>query len=861
MKYQMFDALAASVVESSASMFWFSSATNMRSNLPTRDYFVGKTVPTRPDILVNEFKESGNDGHLFKGHSDLLKRDVACKVIPRSNLQHGPNGEKTWFAEVHKADALRNPTVVKFEGVAEWRDNAAGIDCIVFISEFVEGISLRKFIDTYPDEISIEFVRHWFATMLNLLYEMKVRGVDHGDLHSGNILVEDRSSYDIMGPRFVFRVTDFGVADATSDRRFKDDYFQIADTLAALLRKVEINSLGPKERFIFNVLRNDFVSRHLVEMDVTRDPIARNPADLLKRLRTLDTDFESATNEDSRLVTPFDFLSCEQIGESSTLLRALYSDRFLGLGEIESQNNVVVTGPRGCGKSTVFRSLSLDQRLRTNEATPDGIKYIGVYYQCNDLYFAFPRYKAPANEAAIDIPLHFVTATLLAKLLDVVDAWGRAYFADQFTRSESSAAAMLWETIRIKPPNSPTASSLRVLIEALYKQRVRAAEHHRFASDPKRTVGSLFGAEVLQQACKVLVECFPFLRERPIYFFIDDYSHPKVTKPMQASLNRLFMQRTPYCFFKLSTESPVSFERSDIDTKNYVEGREFVLQNLGIVYLHADFVPKITFIDDIFRRRFTQAQNFPVQDLDQLIGECDVHNQNEMARSIRAGEKPLLWGKGALCNLCSGDVHYLISLVGDMVRQAGGPAAIQNEHAPRVQPALQNRSIREAAGSFLRNLRSIPKCGERLVAIVEAFGNVAHSHLKFFDSKNEDNSPPKQATRIEPYEPFALAEDAQEIYEELLRYSVFIEDFRGKSRRGSVVPRLYLRRFLIPHFNLTFSTRDSIELEPHDFELFLQDPKRFESKFRPKTTEDANRLEDQAVKSVQQLSFKLHKEQ
>jgi hypothetical protein len=144
-----------------------------------------------------------------------------------------------------------------------------------------------------------------------------------------------------------------------------------------------------------------------------------------------------------------------------------------------------------------------------------------------------------------------------------------------------------------------------------------------------------------------------------------------------------------------------------------------------------------------------------------------------------------------------------------------------------------------------------------LVAIVEAFGTVANSHLKFLDSKNEEGSPPKQATRIEPYEPFDLSEPAQRLYDELLRYSVFIEDFRGKSRRGSVVPRLYLRRFLIPHFNLTFSTRDSIELEPADFETFLLAPQNFDQKLRLKSADDAKRFEKQQSEAKDQLSLGL----
>ncbi len=90
----------------------------------------------------------------------------------------------------------------------------------------------------------------------------------------------------------------------------------------------------------------------------------------------------------------------------------------------------------------------------------------------------------------------------------------------------------------------------------------------------------------------------------------------------------------------------------------------------------------------------------------------------------------------------------------------------------------------------------------------------------------------------------ALSGEAQKIYDELLRYSVFIEDVRGKSRRGKIVPRLYLRRLLIPHFNLTFSMRDSIEIEPDEIQTLLLTPKEFEKRHLTKKglIEDPNQL-------------------
>jgi hypothetical protein len=803
----------------------------MRANLPLAEYFVGQTVPGRPDIKIVEAVASGNDGRLYRARSDTLQRDLACKIIPRSNLQVAGDGQPIWQAEVHKADALRSNTVVKFEEIRDWRDEAAGIDCVALISEFVEGPNLRTFILQHANAITIPFVIGWLETMLELLNEMQQRNVNHGDLHAGNILVEDRSGYALRGSRFEFRVTDFGVSEATSDRRFKDDFEQLADVLGQLLKAVKYQSLGPRDKYLFGVLRDQFVGKHLIERDLTHDPLARQPARLFDHLQRADKEFVMPAEGNSpRLLSPFDFLSCEQIGDEPSLLRALYSERFLGLPEIESRNNVVVTGPRGCGKSTVFKSLSLDQKIRIGDADPTKISYLGIYYRCDDLYFAFPRYVVPERAEGLDIPVHFATASLLARLLTSLETWAKVYFGDEFVRNEATLARQIWDLLGLAVPNEPGAESFRALSAHLDRQRRKAVDWQRFVHDPNRTVPQCFGVGTLQQVCGALTGTLAFLRERPVYFLIDDYSMPKVTRGLQLSLNRVFMQRTSFCFFKLSTESPVSFTKSDLDEKIYVEAREFSLHNLGLVYLHSEAGPKLLFIEDIFRRRLAETSGaFPAKELAELVGSNHAHNNNEDARQIRDEKKLELWGKEALCNLCSGDIHYLIKLVGDMVKMAGGPEEIATEKdAVKLSRKVQNKAIREAAGGFLRSLRGVPQHGEKLVAIVEAFGNVAHSFIRHRVSKNEDAAPPHQATRIEPYEPFVLSSEAQTLYDELLRYSVFIEDIRGKSRRGKVVARLFLRRFLIPHFNLTFSTRDSLEVEPRAFEQFLLKPDEFE---------------------------------
>jgi hypothetical protein len=273
---------------------------------------------------------------------------------------------------------------------------------------------------------------------------------------------------------------------------------------------------------------------------------------------------------------------------------------------------------------------------------------------------------------------------------------------------------------------------------------------------------------------------------------------------------------------------------SDIDGKMYVDGREFVLHDLGLIYLSVSQGSKLLFLEDVFRRRFNAVIDFPVKSIEELIGTFQNYNQNDFARKIREGNKIEWFGKETLCDLCSGDIHYIIRLVGKMVSDNGGSSMIKAKNVPRIPSTIQNKSIRDQAGSFLSSLRGTFKEGGQLVDIATAFSNVAHSYLMYRNSKNENGLPPYQATRIEPYEEIDISDQARKIYKELLRYSVFIVDNRGKSRRGKVVPRLHLRRFLIPHFNLTFSNRDSIQLESRDIEQLLLAPKLFEDMKRLK---------------------------
>jgi serine/threonine protein kinase len=793
------------------------------------EWFVGRLLPGQGDYRITRSLAAGQKAHVFVAHSESLRRDVACKVIPEDKLIGRDMDPPSWQSEITNANQVPSSRVVKIFAMGYW-ETPTGV-CVYLLADLVQGESLRQFLRNRK-EVDFSFAESLLQELLDFLNELKSRGLVHGDLHSGNVLVEDRSSA-LTGPPYGIRITDFGVAPATSGATMLDDFEQVGVLLRETLALVDYQKQLAPDRIIFEFLRDELLFKRLTEHDVSFDSCARDPRALFNALsEARQQSIRSTGSARKTLTSPFDYLSCEQIGEAHVLLKELYSDKMLGLQEIEELNNLVLTGPRGCGKTTVFRCLGIKHRVSTDDDALQSVKYIGLYYHCNDLYYSFPRYRLPNRVEGYDVPMHFLTATLLRELLESLAVWLPRRAGASWARSEPEASKELWQLLGISKPQEPAAHTFRAVINGLGKERERAANKQRFVNDAQQTFGRYFGPDILLRACALLTNHFIELANRPIFFLIDDYSAPKISADLQRNLNRLVMQRNACCFFKLATESPASFLNSDIDGKSYVEGREFRLVNIGMDFINAEADDKLRFVDDVFNKRFSYAEKFPVKTLQAFVGDDPNRDYNEAARQLREDKHPLVWGRHALAELCSGDVHFLIDLAGKMVTVAGGADGLKNlAGQPAISAESQNKAIRTEAGNFLKNLRALPK-GPVLVEIVEAFGNVASSYIRHRNSKNESNTPPFQASRIEPFEDPTLSEEAREIYDNLLRYSVFLEDVRGKSRRGLVVPRLYLRRFLIPFFNLTFSKRDSLELNVVDLHDLLLQPKQFETRKR-----------------------------
>jgi hypothetical protein len=241
---------------------------------------------------------------------------------------------------------------------------------------------------------------------------------------------------------------------------------------------------------------------------------------------------------------------------------------------------------------------------------------------------------------------------------------------------------------------------------------------------------------------------------------------------------------------------------------------------------------------------------------------------NQLAREIRekkAGKHVHYYGWDMVVDLCSGDVVNVLRLVRDIISLAGGiekfsePGNIRIPFDEKVRfgkktgHEIQHQAIREIGNDFLNRVEAVPNIGKDLRKIAVAFGNVSNWYLRNRNSQNQAQNPPWQAFRLEvretPYFEESLlkkakrkynlddnisAEKLKKLYQGLIRYGIFLRDARGKSQRGAVIPRLYIRRLLIPTFLLTPSKRDSIGVEVGEFFMLLSDPDKFVVHMRKK---------------------------
>jgi len=815
------------------------------------------------DIIINDYRlvervGKGRIGSVYRAERPNPRDTLACKVIPENKLKEG------WQREIEKIVHLRGvPNIVQYHAHdTKFDNNQRPFAWILW--DFIDGIDLRKYIGNPPWALDIAFIEDIAETILRSLHACRAVGIQHGDLHEGNILIS-KPDPRILGSKRIIWISDFGYGGSHNEVQPKDDYKQLFAIISNLLRMLSSFDLNPRDKVLHNKM-TEFLHKRILEADPTQKYYVGDTESLINDFNRLGPEAEAeaaAAGKGDEIKGTGDYLWAEAIGNRSDEWKTLFVPEFLAAQDLLSKNITVLTGARGCGKTMAFRRLTAFMDNVIGE--PSGVKgadqFVGFYLNCRYLLEAFPWLPKHLSKDMKQQIIHFFHLAWFSEICKTL-ALCRGNGQNSFEWTNRFLTGIFGDKYQPLPFGSDSLAHVRAFIED-DKERCRLSDLGRAGGLENWPLARMDFLDILQDKLESNVS---WIGQTPLYLFLDDYTIPIVSRQVQRILNPIVFKRRSKLFFKVSTESTNSFEREALRRKPLELHQDFELIDLASESLHQDSKAKKILLNNIFSPRIDRHELFKGKDLSlkDVLGKTPLNN-NELAKQMRhnaeeGGSKRILYhGEDAFVGMWASDIRIMIQMFVDMLRDANGE--LQKDGVP-IGEEIQNRIYRDTGGEFLGLMGSVvepslwekgpsstkpgEKYGTRLKDIVEAFVNVSRYELtKWKLISNQGRLNPKQAFRLEIIDKFALSAKAELYFEGLVRWHIFLQDWRGKSIRGMITPRLYLNRILLPFCNLTFSSHDHIQITNEEFISLLTKPSKFPAYWRKKRQSKGVRDEKQ----------------
>lgn len=757
--------------------------------------------------------------------TDEAGRGWALKLATRADYE-----DRSYLQEVSLAARLRCRNIAELHDWGEVSvptEFGPEVRCVSFVVEYVAGQTLADYIS--GNALRPHHLRAFARGMCNALHCLEGAGLRHDDMHDGNIMLA--REHDVEGDTLIVKVIDTGSlkpVDRPTRKEFDDHRHFVGHIISIYNRILDSrHELSLHEQQYLDSVRG------LLDRMVDDDAQMR-----LARPRQVWERFEEVWAEafgpprqpgELRLQTPFDFISAEHIRDDR-LLDRMFSELCPWYDAVRGPDPVDLIGPRGCGKSTLFRMLALKTVLHWPTERLSGLGHIGFHVSCSaDLRGRFGYLDENTAKRLHREIIHCFNLLLLNEILLTLELIASRTDAEEvFGWSERVELGFYHHILGLMerdPETSvrlsgvPRLTHLRDHVQgelaAGYKAILRGLNLDRVAP-----------TSFLPDVTRYLTANVSFFRDRRIVFLLDDYSRHRIPAHIQRVLNLVIWDRQGSHVFKLSSEVG-GVVVDDILQATAEQSRELRIVDAGQEYLNlSEQEDSHRFILDVFDRRLHLA-GYAAR-TDQLLGHTRYPGGAPLGRALREetkGDPVYYHGIECVADLATGDISTVLDLVREIFRDADVTAASTALVPARVQHGAVQRFSRqmfESIGHFV-------PYGSELREIVSAFGTVSHDILREYRpvKGGGERRDAWEMIRVEVDEDWPLdrmPEAARAILGELLHRCVFIQLPIGRSRRKTLAYRFQLRRIYCPVFKTTLTHSEPFHLTMDEFKFFLISP-------------------------------------
>ena len=410
---------------------------------------------------------------------------------------------------------------------------------VAFVEEWVDGHTLREFLEREVQSVSTAFFLAYVRGVAEGFSALRTVGLVHDDFHPDNVMLA-RPAPGALSEEWSVKIIDTGslkpVNSAT--RKEKDDHRHLVDHLVDIW-----NAIFRRRHLTVRDRRFLDEARRLLRSMLDDDPsiALRDPGQIVRHFALAHS--RSAAPASGQVVTPtspFEFISAEHIADDRLLVE-IFARSCPFLDKVDGPDPCLVTGPRGCGKSTIFRWLSLKAHLHKPAFDPDQFRIAGFYLSCSsDLQnkLSWIRSGRLARRFRREIVHYFNlllarevlhTLSLIARRGDRVTMWGFGEVEEE----------VIWRFVleSLGQTSRPRLQGVTRLDQAIdLVERDLFASHAQMAK--RESVTSCTAEGFLGDLTDRLMRHVSYFARKRIAFLVDDFSAHRIHPGFRRCLIR-----------------------------------------------------------------------------------------------------------------------------------------------------------------------------------------------------------------------------------------------------------------------------------------------------------------------------------